>query len=154
MQQKCDIYFSEPTRTDRLKFVSMFDKNFRYEEGKVYVGYLGVNVDRVKLVSIVSDLRKSNIACFSAPIEYRDNEKLSLDAAIVLANEYAKSIENSVALSSMLKSKSPPVYWAFDLKNEGFEGKAGGVVMVDRIDGHIWSQREYEEYMYDFNNIL
>ena len=155
MQQKCDIYLSEPTQTERLRSVGMFDRDFQYEEGKLYVGYLGVNIYRVKLVSIVSDLRKRNIACFGVPTTYRDNENLSLDAAISIANEYTRSLGKSAEPSSMLKSKSPPVYWIFDLKNdEGPGGKAGGVVMVDRIDGHIWSQCEYEEYMYDFNNIL
>ncbi len=155
MQKKCDIYLCDPVRTDRLRFASLFDKSFQYDENKTYVGYLGLNIDRVKLVSVVLDLKKNGVACFSVSIEYRVDGNLPIETAADIASEYAMSIGASAAPSAMLKSKCPPVYWIFDLRNnEENQGNVGGVVMVDRIDGHVWSQSENEEYMYDFNNIL
>ena len=117
MQKKCDLYLCEPTRNDRLKFLRLFDESFQYDESKTYVNYLGINVDRIKLISVVSDLRKHGIMCFSVPIEYRRDGKLSMEAATVRANEYARSIGASAVPSIMLKSNSPPVYWIFDLQN-------------------------------------
>ncbi len=32
--------------------------------------------------------------------------------------------------------------------------RVGGYVMVDRLDGHIWTCEEYENYMYDYNNVF
>ena len=61
MQKLCDIYICEPTSSDRLRFVSLFDKSFLYEENKTYYGYLGINVARIKLISVVSDLRKNGV---------------------------------------------------------------------------------------------
>ncbi len=155
MQKKCDLYLCESVKTDRLKLLKVFDKEFLYVPDKAYVGYLGVNVDRIKLVSVVSDLRKHNIVAFSAPVEYRDGAKLPLEQARGLAIEYAKSVRASAVESAMLKSKCPPVYWIFDLLYHSTEQeKVGGVVMIDRIDGHVWTGSENEEYMYDFNNMM
>lgn len=47
------------------------------------------------------------------------------------------------------------MFWIFDLVSDDLVWeKTGGVVMVDKLDGHIWNSLEYEEYMYDFNGIL
>lgn len=155
MQQKCDIYLSESTASDRLKFVSLFDGQFQYRSDVAYVGYLGVQIDRVKLVAIVADLRRHGILCFSVPIKYRDDIQLSMDAVWHKVEEYAKSIGAIAVGSQVSSSHAPPVYWGFQLVyDDKYEEKAGGVVMVDRLDGHVWSGSEYEQYMYDYNNIL
>jgi hypothetical protein len=155
MQKKCDLYFSDPAKSTRLKFVELFDKSFIYEAEKIYAGYLHVNVDRIKLVSVVTDLRGNGLSCSSVPTEYRDHASISMVAAQSLASEYAKTIGTTVVLSKGSASKSPPVYWIFDLLYENSrDEKAGGVVIVDRLDGHIWSGSEYEEYWYDYNNVL
>lgn len=155
MQQKCDLYLCDPTRSDRFKFITLFDKDFLFEPEKTYVGYLGINVDRVKLVSVVSDLRRNGISCFSAPVVYRDQENLSHESAAELANEFCKSLGASAVPSKRQSVCCVPVYWVFDLVYEDVsQEKAGGIVMIDRIDGHIWNHSENEVYMYDFNNVL
>ena len=53
----CELYFCEPVKTSRLKYLELFDKIFHYDEGNVYSGFLDVNVHRIKLVSVVTDLR-------------------------------------------------------------------------------------------------
>ena len=154
MQKKCDLYFHDAVKSDRLKFIELFDKNFVYENEKYYVGFLRINVDRIKLVSVVSDLRCNGVTCFSVPIAYRDYEVISMMAALDLANRYAKSFGASAVISER-HQKAPPVFWAFDLIHSGNqEEKSGGTVMVDRLDGHVWTYSEYEEYLYDYNNLL
>ncbi|WP_143433151.1 hypothetical protein [Herbaspirillum camelliae] len=155
MQQKCDLYLCDPTQSDRLKFITLFDNNFLFESERAYVGYLGISVDRVKLVSVVTDLRKNGIACFSAPVIYRQQGKLSQESAAALAREFCKSLGGSVVPLGRKSATCPPVYWVFDLIYEDIEEeKAGGIMMIDRIDGHLWTQSENEVYMYDFNNVL
>lgn len=155
MQKKTDLYLCDSVRSERLKFIKIFDKEFLYDADKSYVGYLGINVDRVKLVSVVSDLRKHRIVCFSAPIDYRDRENISPNHALNLANDFAKTIGASALDGVQFQLKCPPVYWTFGLKYENpAEEKIGGVVMIDRLDGHVWSDLENEEYMYDYNNLL
>ena len=155
MQKRCDLYFPDPVQSARLKFIELFDKSFICEAEKAYVGYLHVNVDRIKLVSVVIDLREDGFNCFSVPAEYRDHTSISMEAAQSLGMEYAKTIGASVVPSLDRTSKSPPVYWIFDLFYENpRDEKSGGVVVVDRLDGHIWSSSEYEEYWYDYNNVL
>jgi len=153
MQKLCDLFLCEPTKTNRLKFVNLFDKKFLYDSEREYRGYLGVNIPRIKMVSIVCDIRKHSVCCFSAPIEYRDGQKISIALALSLASDYAMTINAKVAKRS--NSTYPPVYWVFDLLwiNQSDE-RAGGTVMIDRLDGHLWTSSEYEEYMYDYNNII
>lgn len=152
--KKCDLYFCDAAKSDRLKFIELFDKSFIYDSEKSYIGFLHANADRVKLVSVVSDLRRNGIACFSVPIAYRDHETISMETALDLATKHAKTFGASVAISAR-HQKAPPVFWAFDLIPGNAEAeKSGGVVMIDRLDGHVWTYSEYEEYLYDYNNVL
>ncbi|MEO7888246.1 MAG: hypothetical protein ABIR76_16070 [Polaromonas sp.] len=154
MQRKCDLYFYDAVKSDRLKFIELFDKNFVFDSEKVYVGFLHASADRVKLVSVVSDLRRNGIVCFSVPIAYREQKTISMEIAFDLAIEYAKTVGATVAVS-IRHQRIPPVFWAFDLVPENNEEeKSGGVVMIDRLDGHVWTSSEYEEYLYDYNNVL
>lgn len=155
MQKKCDLYLCESVCSERLKFIKLYDKEFSCDAEKSYVGYLGVNVDRIKLVSVVSDLRKHKIDCFSVPVEYRDRENLSFKHAFSLAKNYAKNLGASAFDAMTLQSRCLPVFWIFDLKYDiTSEEKVGGVVMIDRLDGHVWTDAESEVYMYDYNNVL
>jgi hypothetical protein len=132
----------------------LYDKGFRCEGGRRYSGYVGANVHRVKLVVVVSNLRKRNIESFSAPVEYRDRESLDSEHAFTLAKIYAGKTGATVPSTIPLKT-SPPVVWSFEsfYDDPGAE-RAGAIVMVDRLDGHVWSVDEYEEYMYDYNNVF
>jgi len=155
MQKKCDLYLSMPVRSERLKFIQIFDKEFLYDAEKTYGGYLKINVDRIKLISVICDLRAHKINCFSVPIEYRDCTNISENQAFVLAKNYANGIGASVYDAIQFQSMCPPVHWIFGLKySSATEEKVGGVVMIDRLDGHAWTNSEREEYMYDYNNVL
>ena len=154
MQKKCDLYFGEPVRSDLLRPLNLFDQSFTFNPEKAYAGFLYVNVDRVKLVSLVLTLRRSNISCFSVPIEYRDRRNIQADEALSVAMEYARARSASVSTVPTVGAYLPPVVWGFDLTRDGADEKAGGMVMVDRLDGHVWNSAEYEEYMYDFNNVI
>ena len=46
-----------------------------------------------------------------------------------------------------------PLYWAYRIIND-IQERVGGMVYIDKLDGHIWTIEEYEEYFYDYNNIL
>jgi hypothetical protein len=153
MQKLCDLFLCEPAKTDRLRSISLFDKGFLHDPEKHYSGYLRANIDRIKMIPILSDLRKNGINCFNVPIAYRDGENLSIDHAFALAMDYART--KNAEVSRRVHSKCPPVYWAFDLLWPDQEKeRVGGVVMIDRLDGHVWTASEYEEYMYDYNNVF
>ncbi|AZQ51092.1 hypothetical protein [Burkholderia cenocepacia] len=115
---------------------------------------MNVNVSRVKLVSVVSELQKKGVWSFSVPVEYRDDKIVDFREAIEIAEEYAKSIGCLVTGASP-RSEFAPLFWVFDIASEeGGADKVGGVVMVDKLDGHVWTKAEYEEYMYDYNNVF
>lgn len=108
----------------------------------------------MKLVPIVADLRLRRVACFSVPVEYRDRPNLDRQKAFRLAQDHARTV-GAKALSGNRPKVSAPLFWLFDMTFEApLEEKAGALVMVDRLDGHIWTDDEYEEYMYDYNNIF
>ncbi|WP_134923254.1 MULTISPECIES: hypothetical protein [Pseudomonas] len=151
MQKRCDLYLCGPVDAARLKMLRLFDKSFSCESGQVFSGYLFVSINRLKLVAVVSALRKEKILCFSVPIEYRSAGVL-LDAAFEIAKKYAG--QNGV-IGMRDQTQCPPLFWSFSLMSVGLaEKKVGGMLMVDRLDGHIWSLEEYEEYMYDYNNVF
>lgn len=151
MQKKCDLYLCTPVEASRLKVLRLFDKIFSEEGSSILAGYLLVSISRVKLVALVSAFRKEKILCFSVPVEYR-NCSVSLDAAFEIAKKY---IGSDGILSMRDQAHCPPLFWSFGLTTVGSkEKKAGGTLMVDRLDGHVWSLEEYEEYMYDYNNVF
>ncbi|GAB2724827.1 hypothetical protein [Comamonas sediminis] len=154
MQKKCDIYLCCAVKNEKLRFINLFDKNFVFDENKYYEGFLSINVDRVKLIPVILDLRREGITCFSAPVDYRDGATIAREVALGLAKKYASSLNSSVKFS-FDEFRVPPVIWVFDLVPNSFQGDvAGGLAMVDKLDGHIWTTSEYEEYMYDYNNML
>ncbi|WP_141676588.1 hypothetical protein [Pseudomonas bananamidigenes] len=151
MKRECDLYLCDDVEASQLKVIRLFDKSFVCENGKRYSGYLRVNVNRVKLVSVVSDLRQRKILCFSVPVEYRASV-VSHKAALEIAKKY---IGESGVIGIEDQAKKPPLVWSFSLAVIGSEEeKTDGVVMVDRLDGHVWSIDEYEQYMYDYNNVF
>ncbi|MDN7736201.1 MULTISPECIES: hypothetical protein [Burkholderia] len=53
------------------------------------------------------------------------------------------------------EAEASPLYYLFRQSSAvGGEEKVGGAILVDRLDGHVWSYEEYEEYMYDYNNVM
>lgn len=55
---KCDLYFDKAVSTERLKYVQLLDTSFIYDERKSYLGFLLVNVERLKLLPVVLDMRR------------------------------------------------------------------------------------------------
>ena len=47
---------------------------------------------------------------------------------------------------------STPVFWLLILLM--IQKKKLGVVIFDKLDSHVWSSLEYEEYLYDYNNVF
>ena len=147
----CDIYINGESKSPNLRFIGLFDKSFSYSADHPYHGFLGVNVGRVKLVPVVSDLRKAGVACFSVPVEYRDNAGIDAVRAKALAEKHADSLGLAISESGPRQGYAP-LFWAFNVS--GSDDRAGGIVIIDRLDGHIWTTSEYEEYMYDYNNVF
>ncbi|WP_152974254.1 hypothetical protein [Pseudomonas asplenii] len=149
---KCDLFLSGEYSGGEFKFLRIFDRGFVCELGRVYSGYLGLNVERVKMVSILLELKRNGVDAFSLPIRYRDLNGVSFEESKEVASNYAESKGFGVFFDYSCSEKMPPAFWAFRLSG-GIE-RVGGFVMVDRLDGHVWSDLEYDEYMYDFNNVL
>lgn len=148
----CDIYIHGESKSPSLKFIGLFDKSFSYCADRTYRGFMGVSVGRVKLVSVVSELRKAGVACFSVPIEYRDNPGIEAAEAKSLAKKHAESMGGMISERDH-RDGYAPLFWVFDISAHD-DDRVGGVVIVDRLDGHIWGTDEYEEYMYDYNNVF
>ncbi|MGO3385339.1 hypothetical protein GJV03_14795 [Acinetobacter sp. RIT698] len=150
MQKICDLFVPHLIVHDELKFLSIFDKDFNYKPESVYEGFVNVNVKRIKLITFVVEFKKRGIECYNVPIEYRDNKNISEGDGIFYARNYAN--KKNYDINFMFKLSSP-LYWGFEITNDP-EEKVGGVIYVDKVDGHIWSLDEYEEYHYDYNNCL
>lgn len=148
----CDLYIVGESKSPNLRFIGLFDKSFSYTTDRAYAGFMKVNVGRVKLVSVVSELRKTGVTCFSVPVEYRDNPGIDAAEAKNLAGKHAKSMRCSISESDPRQGYAP-LFWVFDISAQD-DDRVGGVVIIDRLDGHIWAMSEYEEYMYDYNNIF
>ena len=148
----CDLYIHGESKSPSLRFIGLFDKSFSYRDDRTYGGFMNVNVGRVKLVSVVSELRKAGVACFSVPVEYRDNPGIDAAEARAIAKKHAEST-GCVISESDHREGYAPLFWVFDISTHD-DDRVGGVVIVDRLDGHIWATSEYEEYMYDYNNVF
>ncbi|MFV0549939.1 MAG: hypothetical protein ACK5M5_14665 [Limnobaculum xujianqingii] len=151
MKNICDLYLNKEVDSYHFKYLSLFDKTFIYIPQKLYSGYLGLNVERIKLVSVVIALRKEGIEAINVPVIYRDGLLLSRVTGFDIAKKHALLNGYNVMLENI--NENIPLCWSYIITNHQNE-KVGGVVHVDKLDGHIWTSLEYEEYMYDYNNIL
>lgn len=55
---------------------------------------------------------------------------------------------------SRFRGMDSPVVWRFPLINLRGEESTGAGMSVDKLDGHIWTMEEMEEYEYDFNGLI
>ncbi|MFO1369482.1 MAG: hypothetical protein U1F46_10845 [Marinagarivorans sp.] len=150
----CDLYLCQSVSSDDLDWTRLIDRNFALDKSKPYIGYLGLNGDRLAMIPLITQLRNKNIICYSVPITYRDNKNICQEEARALAQKHA-----AIKLLSACKPRHPepitPLFYLFNLASGVKEiEKTGGVIMVDRLDGHIWSAYEHDQYMYDFNNVF
>lgn len=150
MQKTCDLFIPLLTNDPKLKYLSLFDNSFKYDEHSLYEGYLNLNIKRIKLIHFVSYFRTKGIHIFNVPIEYRDNKNINKAKGTKIAQKYANDNNFEVCFS---EKPSVPLYWAYRIIND-IQERVGGMVYIDKLDGHIWTIEEYEEYFYDYNNIL
>jgi hypothetical protein len=150
----CDLYLPTEVKGELLaKCVLKRHVGFDIEIEKSYVGYCGFNVKR--LIGLMAVMRLKDVAktdSFNVPIRYRDCPHINLDEARLIATkvDYGDGRKASYHEHPFLRYPHP-LYWVFGLT--GGDGSiAGGSVYVDRVDGHIWSGDELEEYSHDFNN--
>lgn len=151
-QMKCDIFLPESIASVQLKFLKIYDSGFLYKPDQAYSGYLGVEVDRIKLINFILELRKEGCKSFNVPVGYRDGSILTREDCFLLATDYAHSQGYGVAKNYLIDDGCP-LYETFSIINDPLE-RAGGVVWVDKFDGHFWSLLEFEEYMHDYNGVL
>lgn len=150
---KCDLFLLNEYKGSDLGPLHIFDKGFVYRPEKKYSGFLGLNVDRIKMVSIVVELRRKRLEVFSSDVRYRDLKNISAEEAARLAYGYAAAKGINLEFDYFWSMKNPPVFWGFRIVC-GDADRTGGIVMIDRLDGHVWNDSEYAEYLYDYNNIL
>jgi hypothetical protein len=150
----CDVYIPKEVKGELLaKCVLRRHVGFDIQTEKSYVGYCRLNVKR--LVGLMAVVRLKDIAktdAFNVPIRYRDCPHIGFDEARLIAAkvDYGDGRKASYDEHPFLRY-SHPLYWVFSLT--GGDGSiAGGSVCVDRVDGHVWSSDELEEYSHDFNN--
>ncbi len=150
MENLCDLYIpiEHKINVPEIRFLELFDKSFKYDENKLYQGFVGVNIVRIQLLRVVLELKKEGVVCLNVPIRYRDNPTIDLDQAYSYAKQYADSKNYEMGY---IESEGTPLYWTFGLYSDDL---VGGRVMVDKIDGHIWSGIERMAYQYDYNHIL
>ncbi|MCB6182930.1 hypothetical protein LIN78_05135 [Leeia sp. TBRC 13508] len=129
----------------------MLDNSFSYRNDLEYHGYVGISVNRVKLIPMINLLKKQGVSVYSVPVNYKTDHYLSKENAFDIAKMHAKENGLVVNLDSNLVDNSNPIVWKFSAFSIN-EEKTGGVIMVDRLDGHIWSLDEFDTYMYDYNN--
>lgn len=150
----CDVYLPNEVKGELLaKCVLERHVGFDIEIEKFYVGYCGFNVKR--LIGLMAVMRLKDIAktdALNVPILYRDCPHIGLDEARLIAAkiDYGDGRKASYDESPFLRYPHP-LYWAFSLTG-GDGSVAGGSVYVDRVDGHVWSSNELDEYSHDFNN--
>ncbi|WP_111858133.1 hypothetical protein [Acinetobacter sp. CFCC 10889] len=152
MQQICDLYF--PKALDDyspLQYLHIFHSDFIYDPKQQYMGYLNVNVRRIALVNFVMEFRKRKMQIYNVPVQYRDSKNLSQDEAFECALKQIDLEKNQIVKTNVGDS---PVIWRFPLIFMNGEEKTGAGVSVDKLDGHIWTQDESEEYFYDFNGVI
>lgn len=154
MNNICDLYFTHPTNDTQLRFIGLFDKDFKFQEDKLYNGYVGTAIHRVKLIPMINSLRRSGIEVYSVPIDYRERASISKSEAFKIAEAHAQKSNMQASFDLPPGAKEPPLFWIFPLRSLTGEERIGGTVVIDRIDGHRWTLDELDQYMYDYNNLF
>ena len=148
---KVDLFFSRPFRTSEIGWMRIYDKGFS-PNSEEYSNFAGINVPRIKLIPLLMRLRASGAVVWSVPTSYRDQPNLSLNSALMIATKCAKDHNLKILEGNNPSQDLAPLFWQFSTSDIARE-KSDGCIIVDRIDGHIWSLEELDEYLYDYNCI-
>jgi sialic acid synthase SpsE len=152
MNNTCDLFLVTPSNASELRYLGFLAKKFVYQANLTYNGYLNISANRVKLIPLISLLKKQGVSVYSVPIDYKNSNLISKEAAFQIASECARKENLRTSFDSSIVQNINPLIWSFS-SSSLIRETAGGVIMVDRLDGHIWSSDELETYMYDYNNI-
>ena len=159
MISKCDLYLEYPLISGRLGIISFFDKKFIFDKDRSYQGYLNIALPRLRLVSVITSLREENYyTAYNIPINYRDNiiegKYITENEAFFIASNHINVCEQYLCSSNRYIT---PMVWNFKIlekDKDNAKNKIGARILIDKLDGHIWSDDEYYTYLYDYNNIL
>ncbi len=158
----CDIYLAGDVvagKKWRLIYKA-FAPTFDAPQGKVSSGFLGLDLPRLKAISVVTTLRdiermkEEAIYCLNIPTCYRDRDPLPEHEIIALAEKYAR--KNRIIIGKPLSElPTRKLFLSFPIiRNDIKNRTAYEFVRIDVLSGEIWSTEDYLNYMYDFNNIL
>ncbi|WP_124459409.1 hypothetical protein [Variovorax sp. KBW07] len=126
------------------------------DENRYYKGFLGYGIDRLLGVALVTSFRRDGIDALNVPVGYRDGNLLTpeemvdrVKGQLTKGSELlpAKIDENLLHPMKVIFKTNAPEFLIVN-------GEGGGRIVVDRLDGHIWSDYEQAEYAYDYNNLL
>ncbi|GLQ91261.1 hypothetical protein [Dyella acidisoli] len=150
--QSCDIYLPRVTKglviEDAFKIIR--DINFNVDIDKDYSGFLGLNIRRMQAMMAVMRLRDVRVPSLSVPTKYREEAVISSDEAIQVASS-VNLPEGVSVVFSWRNDEHNPMYWIFD-KIYPNEERPGASLLIDKVDRHVWSNDEVDEYQHDFNN--
>lgn len=149
--KNCDIYLLDEIAGDSfyLNQLKIFQRDLVFDLNSTYVGYLHMNIRRLTGVAIVTHLRNNRIRSWNIPVKYRDQDLLSFEEVSALAQQYATPSGSNVTSRQRIGDIHHPMFFCYYLNDA-----TGGGITVDRLDGHIWTAEEMEEYGYDYNNLL
>ncbi|MFZ6640889.1 hypothetical protein ACO0LL_14170 [Undibacterium sp. TC4M20W] len=155
--KNCDIYLLDKIAGDSfyLNQLKIFQSDLVFDVNSTYVGYLHMNIRRLTGVAIVTHLRNNRVRSWNIPVKYRDQDLLSFEEVNALAQQYATPLGMNVTSRQRIGDIHYPMFLSYYLNNESNQSDStGGSITVDRLDGHIWTAEEMEEYFYDYNNLI
>ena len=149
MNTTCDIFLVSPLNGDSalLRQLKIFQDSFSPDPTRSHQGFLGLDIPRLKAVAAITHLRAKGTAACSVPTRYRDSRRMTASEAGRLVNA------DEVAAVGGVQDANP-MFHVFRAAARPDANEGAGHVIVDALDGHVWTANEMAEYMYDFNNVL
>lgn len=151
MRIYCDLFLDCQANDDILRFIGLFDKSFKYDPNKIYSGYLNICMERISLIPIMNTLNSKKISAFSVPLYYKHGTITEEDAFNIAKD---KSMHKNIEpIFHSTFNRHTPLFYYFEtiFLGDNTDGFLPSGIRIDKLDGHVWSDFEYDKYMYDFN---
>ncbi|MDM5182214.1 hypothetical protein PO883_34155 [Massilia sp. DJPM01] len=151
MQEICDVFLLDELdgSSKLLQPLKIFAPEIEFDHNNKYTGFLGLELKRLKAVSIIVHFRKNGVRSLNIPVKYKSN-LISRAEARTYAEKY---LEGKGTIIDSTTSACDPMFWHFAFSRPDlYEG--GGNLVVDALDGHVWTSDELEEFCYDYLNLL